>query len=282
MYKNLNRQLIYTFIYYYETFTFVLATHIQKHVHIRLCICIYVQVKMESVYTYKYTYMYSHAYAIFVIHMFTHTILHMHVLIRIRIRIRIRIHIRIRIRIHIRIRIRIRIRIHVCLAHGYTHGYTHTYHSNSGRNRPRIHTCESAFTRTKKNTHRHTQPRINVHIHTISFQDGITQAERIEHVLQRIKTLRIGDRQITLETQKIPYTDDEGNVLSHTVQDAIWHSIQFIPVIDPATGKPAILVIEDDISQLEQMKLAEQELQASHVQQEQFFAAGKFAAHVYV
>jgi hypothetical protein len=111
-------------------------------------------------------------------------------------------------------------------------------------------------------------------IYTQTAQVGCNQHDRIEGLLERVKKLRIGDRQIFLETQKIPYSNGTGDVPRPKEADSIWHSIEFIPVIDPATGKPAILVIEDDISQLEQMKRAEQELQASQAQQEQFFAAG--------
>ncbi len=68
--------------------------------------------------------------------------------------------------------------------------------------------------------------------------------------LDKVKQLRPGDASIILEKQKKPYKNSKGQEMPDKAPT--WHISRFIPVFDPATGAPAILAVESDVSQLEQ------------------------------
>mmetsp|Transcript_39530 Transcript_39530/g.95409 ORF Transcript_39530/g.95409 Transcript_39530/m.95409 type:complete len:1607 (-) Transcript_39530:300-5120(-) len=102
-------------------------------------------------------------------------------------------------------------------------------------------------------------------------------------LLERIKKLRLGDEAVKVETKKVPLwklknaqdeaLETEGSQSCDQKDEVRVHDMSFIPTVDPGTGAPAIMVIENNITELEKMKLAEAQLLAAARQQEQFIAA---------
>jgi K+-sensing histidine kinase KdpD len=125
----------------------------------------------------------------------------------------------------------------------------------------------------------------STHTDTRFFQhetDADKENKRV--TLERVKRLRDGDAEIVIENRKRPYRscdeqtqtqnhDDQRMDDSDSDQATTWHISRFIPAKDPATGKPAILVVENDVSQLEQMKLAVKAREKSQRQQQYLFSA---------
>jgi signal transduction histidine kinase len=110
--------------------------------------------------------------------------------------------------------------------------------------------------------------------HICWFQ-GETDAdkEKKQAMLESVKQLRIGEAEITIENRKKPYKNKHEERIDESDEATTWHISRFIPINDPATAKPAILVVENDVSRLEQMKLAVKAREQSQRQQQYLFSA---------
>lgn len=111
-------------------------------------------------------------------------------------------------------------------------------------------------------------------VESCQLETGLDAAD----VIRQIKEMSIGDATFKLEVAKIILSSssdidrDKDDELKNDEQ-RIWHDVQFIPTTDPVTGFPSILLIESDITALEQMKAVEAQLIQAYKQKEQFFAA---------
>jgi hypothetical protein len=105
--------------------------------------------------------------------------------------------------------------------------------------------------------------------------------------LEQVKNLRDGDAEIVLLKQKKkPHNKCNQQHNNHAdnenkdqdtkpgLKDACdtWYTSRFIPVCDSITGEAAILVVENDVSQLEHTQVTVQALQEAQLAQEHLFS----------